>query len=679
MKLKNSTLATLAVAAFVLGAGPRAFASPWQEPQQSGTTVKADGSRIEVKETKNGDGTTTRTESEYDKKGTLRKQSSKTVNAKGETVEETEFERDAKGKTTETHTKGDSSSTREEYTDKNGTKQVKETDREKGKVVREKTTTTDANGNYEEEETDKKAKTKRVSKGTSKDGKKVTEDKTEVKANGTSTRTKTEYYPDGKPKKVDDVSPDGRKTTSSTEYDKDGKPKKKTEYDGQGRKSSETEYGPDGKPVKKTDYDPSGRPTSTEETDKDGTHRKTEYKNGHKVREIEEHPDGSRTETEYKNGKPVKTTKFDKNGKPMASLGANSGTLTGVVVAVPDQVVAGAPMVFSAATLSGNVIAPDAVQVTDGQGQALPVTRRDDGSWVAEVPSGSSTAHVRIGDVLVSALVVGAGTLIDGKPSIRNAPKYALPGSVVSLGGSFGPSNPVVKVNDRVVPVLASSPASIKFAVPADVTPGSASIVVEADGIASAPATLQTLAIAWDAAPTTLVLGQAARRNLRVIGTTEPVAVMIEDPSDDAATIRSRGVKRSTGGATNVVAIELVATRIGAYSVQATLADGESAVQKDRGNAEAARADAAGWRESAKGETNAERAQQKRNAAANAYHAAEDWDAAAKAREAGDLEKAQALEEAARHREDAARAWGSSGDADAAAKSEKAAKELDGR
>lgn len=683
MNTINSTVVALAVAAFVLGAGPRAFASPYQDAPQPGTTVKADGSRTETKVTKNPDGTTTRTESEYDKKGELRKQNTKVTDAKGETVEETDFERDSKGKTTKTHTKGGSSSTREEYTDKNGTKQVKETDREDGKVVREKTTTTDSKGNYKEEELDKKSKTKGVATGTSKDGKKKTEDKTEVKPNGTSTRTKTEYGPDGKPKKVDDVTPDGKKVKSSTEYDKDGKPTKKTEYDDHGRKTSETEYDKDGKPTKKTEFDKSGNPTVIEEVEKDGTRRRTEMKNGQKEVEVVEHPDGSRTVTEFKNGKPVKTTKFDKEGKPIASRDSNQapneGTLSGVVVAMPDRIVAGAPMVFTVASISGNVVAPDAVTVTDDQGRNVPASRRDDGAWAAEVPPGSTTAHVRVNDLLVSALVVAAGALIDGKPSIDQMPKFALPGSIVAISGQFGETGVTVKVNGQPVPSLASSPVSIKFAMPADMQPGPTSITVESNGVASEASTLNTLAIAWDAAPSTLVLGQAAQRNLRVVGTTERVDVMIEDPVNDAATIKSRGVKRSLGGESNVVAVEIVATRVGPYSVHATLAEGEGQAKQNRANAEAARADAAGWRQSAKGDTNAERAQQKRNAAANAFKAAQDWDAAAKARDDGDLKKAEALEAAAKHRADAAREWGANGDAEAAGKAEKAAKATDGR
>jgi hypothetical protein len=81
--------------------------------------------------------------------------------------------------------------------------------------------------------------------------------------------------------------------------------------------------------------------------------------------------------------------------------------------------------------------------------------------------------------------------------------------------------------------------------------------------------------------------------------------------------------------------------------------------EQDLENAEAARRDAAGWRDSAKADNNGSVAEAKRLAAQHADAAARDWDAAAEARKHGEDKKAAAYEEAAKFREEAAKAFGS--------------------
>jgi hypothetical protein len=99
--------------------------------------------------------------------------------------------------------------------------------------------------------------------------------------------------------------------------------------------------------------------------------------------------------------------------------------------------------------------------------------------------------------------------------------------------------------------------------------------------------------------------------------------------------------------------------------------------QQDRDKAELARRDAAGWRQSAAGDDDPIRKQQKLNAANDADKAAEDWDKAAAARDNGDNDKADKLEQAAQQRENAAREWGANGDGTAAGTAEAAAKALE--
>lgn len=668
MKTKIQWIAALAVATFFTVAGTTAHA--WSPGEHSLTValLEQGGDKTTTQEKTNPDGSKTTTETTTDKNGNTAK---------------TETTQNKDGSTTK--------KTTEHKTDKNGTKQVKETERKDGKVVRERVETTGANGEYKEEVLDREKKTKTESTGQKSGDVKIREDTTEVDSKGNVKRTKTERNPDGSTKKVDEVSADGKKTTSSTEY-KDGKPTKKTEYDDQGRKTSETEYGGDGKPTKKTEYDKSGKVKTTEETAKDGTRTRTEWKNDNKDTEVVEHPDGSRTVTEYKNGKPVKTTEYDKKGKPVKSYGydrngepvmqnvpmpgPDSAVLQGMIVAAPDAFVPGESLTFSA---SKNI---EGLVVTTGDGTVLEARPIVGELWGVVVPAEAKTLHIRAGDVVVGALAVAAVTSHGGstRPQLQDVSPFAAPGDVITLHGrQFDPraGDNLVTINGLPATVLAASPVSLTAIMPEGVTPGHAQIRVRSNGQESNPIAMTSVNLQWDPASGTMTIGQKARRILRVVGTDQPVQVLIQDPASDSAEVPGKGLRLSAGGENNVVPIDIVPLRLGSYSVKATVAEGASQAEQDRRNGEASGRDRDSWNSSARNDTNAQRAQEKRNAAANAHKASQNWDAAAKARDKGLDTLAKNLEEAAKLRDKAANEWGANGDKAAAEKAEKAAAALE--
>ena len=677
-------VAALAAAAFVL-AGPTAFANS-QEPPLTGATFKQGDGKTTKRETTNPDRSKTTTETTMDKDGRVAKETKSTVDKDGKKTSESSLERDKTGKTTEKDTKfnddgSTTGKTTETTTDKNGTKKVEQTDSKNGKPVRKSTETTDKNGGYREDVVDDDLKTKSTATGKKSGGVKTTEDKTEVNGKGETKRTKSEFNPDGSPKKVDEVTPDGKKVKSSTDY-KDGKPVKKTEYDKSGRKTSETEFYDDGKPKKKTEYDKSGKVKSTEETDKDGTRTRTDWKNGNKDVEVVEHPDGTRTVTEFKNGKPVKTTEYDKKGKPVTKdpqiPGPEGSLLQGMVVAAPDAFVPGQSLTFSTSADAGNVV------VTTGDGTVVQARHIEGELWGIVVPAEAKTLHIRAGDVVVGALAVAALASHggSGKPQVNSASPFAAPGDVITLNGQqFDPlaGGNLVTIGGRPATVLASSPVSLTVVMPGGVSTGDTEVRVRANGQESDPVTMTSVNLQWDPAPSTMTIGQKARRNLRIVGTDQPVRVMIQDPMGDSAEVPGKGLRQSAGGANNVVSIEIVPLRLGSYSVMATVAAASQKAEQDRKNAGASARDRDDWNRSAKDDTNAERAQQKRNAAANAHKASQDWEAAAKARENGQDDLAKKLEDAAKLRDKAANEWGANGDKAAAEKAEKDAAAKDGK
>lgn len=634
-----------------------------------------------------------------------------TVVKKGDTTTSTTTDKQGKkvsektespNKTTETtyDQNGKVSRTRTEETKPDGTKVTTETKNHQHREQVEKRTTV-----TEKPDGSRSTKTEEFKEPTSKknsdDERKTKESTSEKNADGSEKYKETEYK-DGKKTKESEYEKDkdGNVKRTETEFDKNGNPVKKTitEVDKDGKKTV-TETDGDGKPIRKvetekkedgstketeTKYDKDGKKTSETETETDKSGKRKV------ITERKYWPNGklkSKQTTTKEGGSTSKSDleEWDETGAPKQAPPPKekkirnfntSADLQGVVLAMPTEVAAGQPVELSAVTLSGEVIANAEVTLDGGPNGKTTVKTDNDGKAVVTVPSNWNRVRAVLG-TLAAVAIVRPWNSAPKPPKIMTPPQVVTPGQPIHLpveGIGNDPTAPTVLIGGVEAPVLACSPHEIVVLTPADIDPGQTSVIVKANGQESPEAQIDVVRLEWGPGPSTVTIGAKFTRNLIVNGTRKPTEILLTDPDGDAARANRSGALMSTGGDTNIVPVEIVATSPGGWNMSAVIASADDAANRDVRNAEAARRDAAGWRESARTDTDKARKDQKNRAAGQAEKAAQNWDKASAARKEGKASKADALEKAAELREKAANAWGSSGDSAEAKRAEEAAK-----
>ncbi len=338
---------------------------------------------------------------------------------------------------------------------------------------------------------------------------------------------------------------------------------------------------------------------------------------------------------------------------------------------VPESIVPGAAFSFTVVNLSGQVVPNQTVTIDGGPNGSITATTDLHGMVVAKAPETWKTARVLLGTagvaMLADKLLTGGG----GTPTIQSGPTHVTPGSIMNLRGigfSGNATNADVHVGDKSAVVLASSPTAMRVLVPTNVPLGETAVTYtdKTSPQATKPATFKVTVVSLrlEANATTLHTGQRAQATLIVEGTQDRLAVAISAPQSGTIRLaKGSGTVQTSGGTNNRVTIPFTAISVGQFDIRATLPKtGDTDYEKDLTNAEAARRDAAGWRDSSEAESDENVATAKRLAAGQSDKAAADWDAAAEARKHGDDKKAAAFEDAAKAREESSKAYGADRD-----------------
>ncbi len=479
---------------------------------------------------------------------------------------------------------------------------------------------------------------------------------TEWDKNGTKTK-ETEYGPDGKPTKETRYDEKGNKKSEFSDFDKAGNPRKITTYDEKGRKVSEGTLDGEGKVTERIDYDEKGRPIR--KVSPNGDIETTEYNNDGSIRrKVVYHPDGSKDETEYEGGKPKRSIKRDSEGRPISNSQNPFGDPSNILICAPNSANAGQSFQLTVATLTGQVIANAPVTIDGGAMGKIEATTDLNGVVTAKTPDNWKSAKIIAGGI-VTSMIINSLRPSPSAPAIINPPQFIQPGSIVNIPCNGMPgtlSGQTVMFGNKPAKVLAASSTSMKILAPIDAPAGPTTVTMNANGQTYSFDTC-AIKLSWDSNQPKMVVGQTSTRTLIIEGTDKPVDVFIEDRMNDAVTVNSVGKFRTSGGARNTVSVRFIADRVGTFTIPATCPTGNTEYEKDLEKAEAAKKEAAGWKDSADAQTDDTIKENFRKAAYQWTLAATNWAAAADARMRGNEEKAKELEAAAADREEAAAAY----------------------
>ena len=245
-------------------------------------------------------------------------------------------------------------------------------------------------------------------------------------------------------------------------------------------------------------------------------------------------------------------------------------------IVAPPSLVAGRTATLSVVSPQGDML-KGVVVVVAGQEHVSD----SKGKVSFTVPEGRSPVEARIKDfkgaLAIRTAVAATSSDFDANlsPIIAKVPRYHIIGSDITIeGGPFDgdiDSNRV-RIGDRDISVLASSPTSLVTASPKGLQPGDSRPLTVATQQGESPAVnLTFIRIRMEASATNLLKGQNAKGRIIVEGTRERVWLRITNLTPNV--IRLKGgdslTVRTEGGSDNAAEIKFTGVSTGGFTINA--------------------------------------------------------------------------------------------------------------
>lgn len=192
-----------------------------------------------------------------------------------------------------------------------------------------------------------------------------------------------------------------------------------------------------------------------------------------------------------------------------------------------------------------------------------------------------------------------AESLTGAPPRVGEVPRYPTSGGDLTIsGGGFDgdATGNTVRVGDRQLDVLASSPTGLVTAIPPDVLGDVGSLIVTTENGDSAPIEVIFVRFGLAGDQTVLTRGQSALRQVVVEGTTDPVPLQVTNLTPSV--VRMEGGETSTattsGGTPNQAEIRITGVTRGDFELAAAVVPKPGSAEDWEAQAEQAARDAAG-------------------------------------------------------------------------------------
>jgi hypothetical protein len=261
------------------------------------------------------------------------------------------------------------------------------------------------------------------------------------------------------------------------------------------------------------------------------------------------------------------TTFFSLGGTSRAQSTPGSAWL--VTIVLPPKVVAGRPATLAVFGADGKLVSGVTVEVTKGQRVITDAT----GRAVFTVPADGDIVIAKASGRTAAALVDPDGPA-SGSQTITVAPIISLKDSFSICGGAFRgeADGNRIKINEERALILAASPESLIVLPGPKVTPGPASISVQA-GEARWTAATTIVSLEFDPPQPPLTPEKKSKLVVRAEGTEQPLRIVAENQTPGVLGFARGDVQnlRTSGGANNFAAIEVQAIRSGDFSFHARL------------------------------------------------------------------------------------------------------------
>jgi tetratricopeptide (TPR) repeat protein len=290
----------------------------------------------------------------------------------------------------------------------------------------------------------------------------------------------------------------------------------------------------------------------------------------------------------------------EKLGSLDESSTAASPTLPGARVVLTGTVVGGEEATLAVVgpqgqRLSGVVVDVDGEEhVTGADGRVAFAVAAALGTLRVAIPS--------LGDgptVVVPVVGPPPESLTESPPRVGRVPRYPTSGGDLPIsGGGFDgeATGNVVRVGDRELDVLASSPTGLVAAIPPDFLGDLGPLVVSTANGDSAPVELTFVRFGLAGDRTVLTRGQSAVRGVVVEGTSEPVPLRITNLTPSVVRMEGGDTLTTTtsGGTPNQAEIRITGVTRGDFELAAAVAPKPGSAEDWEAQAEQAAQDAVG-------------------------------------------------------------------------------------
>lgn len=244
-------------------------------------------------------------------------------------------------------------------------------------------------------------------------------------------------------------------------------------------------------------------------------------------------------------------------------------------IVLPLELVAGQPATLAVLAANGHVVA--GVNVVLSNGQVVTTDESGRAHFLGPPDTGPMFARIVGTDVREAADVL-AQTSNSNDVQLTRMPKLASLRNYLAIGGhgfQGDADRNSVKVGEKAVLVLASSPVELIAMLPVNSPVGSVNLrIIEGKTEMAAPLALVDV-VSLGPPNVPIRRGQKARLVLRVEGTAEPVNLEIKNLSPQFIQFPhgNDAVIRTTGGADNAAVVQLKGVGAGSFSFTASLED----------------------------------------------------------------------------------------------------------